>query len=317
MRVRLGIPRSGNQWLIALLGAAVTLGCAVPLAQGIASLSWPRVEGVITNSRDKPGYRVMGVDIGYRYTTAGETYAGDRFRFQFALTARRMPGRDVRSILGRYRVGEPVSIAVNPQDPSTSVLEPGPDFQTIIPFCLGWFLLLLGLGTIRKDEPVPPIPLPPLGRAPRYRWAKILALAGVALFLLGAFYLYQGISSTRWPSVQGRVLYSHARGGTHPETLLWYEYSVGNRRFVASDYRNGGNATPFLTVAEAAAKRYPVGRDVPVYYNPRNPQDAVLEPGLWWGNFVAPGFALLLLGAAWIAKKYADIMASRSCRSPL
>ena len=110
---------------------------------------------------------------------------------------------------------------------------------------------------------------------------------------------------------EGRIVYSHARGTRRPETLLWYEYWVGKQRYLASQYRNGGNGTPFLEVAESAAKRYPVGRSVSVYYDPGDPQIALLEPGLWWGNFVAPVFALLLLGAAWVAKRYAEIMASR------
>jgi Protein of unknown function (DUF3592) len=311
MRVRLGIPRSKNQWILMLMGAAVTVGCAVPLAQGVLSLSWPNVDGVITHSRDMAGYRALGVDIGYRYAAGGQTYTGARFRFQFVLTARHMWSRDVRSILGRYRVGEPVKIAINPGNPADSVLEPGPDLESMIPFVLGLFLLLLGLGDVRKDEPVHGIPRWSLPPRPRYGLSKFLALTGGAIFFWGAFYLYQGINSMQWPSVEGRILYSHARGGPRPETLLWYEYYVDNRRYLASDYRNSGNLTLFLEIADAAAKRYPVGRAVPVYYNPRNPQDALLEPGLWWGNFVPPALALLLIGAAWVAKRYADIRASR------
>jgi len=106
----------------------------------------------------------------------------------------------------------------------------------------------------------------------------------------------------------GRGLHPHPG----PETLLWYEYHVDKQRYLASNYRNGGNGTPFSRVAEAAGKRYPVGRTVSVYYNPQNPQVAVLEPGLWWGNFVAPAFALLFLGAAWVSKRYAEIIANRN-----
>jgi Protein of unknown function (DUF3592) len=311
VRITLGIPRSKNQWILTLMGASVIVACGVPLAQGVFSLSWPKVEGVITHSRDRAGYRVIGVDLGYRYSTHGETYTGNRFRFQFVLTARHMRSRDVRSILGRYQPGEPVKVAVNPDNPADSVLEPGPDFESMIPFLLGFILLLLGLGDVRKNEAARKVPPWPLPARPRYGLAKTLAFCGVGLFLLGAYYLYQGISSTRWPSVGGRILFSHARGGPHPETLLWYEYHVDKRRYVASNYRNGGNVTPFLKVADAAAKRYPAGRAVPVYYNPRNPQDALLEPGLWWGNFVTPALAVVLLGAAWLAKRYAEIMASR------
>jgi hypothetical protein len=313
VRIRLRLPQSKNEWILAVIGAAITAGAAVPLARGALSLSWPKVDGVITHSRDLPGIRVMGVDIGYRYAVDGEQHTGDRFRFQFVLTAREMRGRDIQSILGRYRVGEPVKVAVNPRDPTDSVLEPGPDFDSMIPFGIGLFLLLLALGEVPKDEPAYTIPAPPAVR-PRSLGATLLTIAGMALLLLGAYNMYLGYSSLQWPSVEGRILYSHGRTGPSSETLLWYEYHVDNHRYVASKYRNGGNVTPFDSVAKAAAKRYPAGRAVPVYYNPRHPQDALLEPGVWWGNFVAPAFALLLLGAAWVAKRYAEIMWDRKAK---
>ena len=260
--IRLGIPRSKNQWILAMMGAAVTIGCAVPLAQGVRSLSWPKVDGFITHSRNMPGYRTMGVDIGYTYATGGKSYTGDRFRFQFVLSARKMIGRDVQSILGRYRVGEPVRIAFNPGNPADSVLEPGPDYNSMIPFALGLLLLPLGLGHVGKDYRRPGTSEYPMPTRPRYAVAKTLTAIALALFLFGGFYLYQGISSTQWPSVEGRILYSHARSGAHPETLLWYEYYVDNRRYLGSNYRNGGNTTPFRQVAETAANRYPAQRAV-------------------------------------------------------
>jgi hypothetical protein len=222
-----------------------------------------------------------------------------------------MLSRDVQSILGRYRVGEPVKVAVNPANAADSVLEAGPDFGNLIPFALGLFLLLLGLGDVKKEERATANPPWPSPARPKYGLAKILLFSAVALFVLGAFYLYKGVSSTQWPAVEGKMLYSHARGGRHPETLLWYEYYVESRRYLASNYRNGGNVTPFRKVAEAAADRYPAGSTVRVFYNPSDPQDALLEPGVWWGNFVAPAFAVLLLGAAWVARRYAEIRASQ------
>jgi hypothetical protein len=308
--IRLGIPRSKNQWFALVLALFAGGGSALPLARGFLSLAWPKVNGVVTHSRNAPGSRTIGVDIGYRYTADGRSYEGDRYRFQALTTGVRMRGRDVDMILGRYRVGEPVKVSVNPSDPTDSVLEAGPDAESVIPLILG--LILLRFALAKSVELDPPREV----SRPRNLLGKILAASGIALIVLGAVQIYRGMSSTLWPAVQGKILYSHVRSRPNPETLLWYEYYVGEQRYLASDYRQGGNVTPFQSTAEAAAKRYPAGRVVSVYYNPANPRQALLEPGLWWGNFVAPSLGLLLLGAGWIAKRYADIMAGRYAASP-
>jgi hypothetical protein len=315
VRIRLRLPQTKNEWILGVFAAALSLAAAVPLAQGLLSLSWPKVDGVVTHSRDLPGRRVMGVDIGYDYSIGGQPHSGNRFRFQFWLSATSMNGRDLQSIRGRYRVGEPVKVAVNPRDPEDSVLEPGADIDSLVALGMGLFLLLLAVGEVPKADPAYPTTAAPEPARPRSLLATLLAFAGIALLLVGAYNLYLGTRSIRWPSVEGRILYSHARIGPHPETLLWYEYHVDNRRYVASKYRNGGNITPFDSVATAAARRYPVGRTVPVYYDPANPQNALLEPGVWWGNFVAPSLALLLLALAWLAQRYAEVMARAKARS--
>jgi hypothetical protein len=311
--IRLRFPASKNQWAALLLGIGITAGCVIPLVQGVNSLAWTKTDAVITYIGEKPGSRIIGIDVKYRYAAAGRTFTGDRYRFQFFLTANRMRSRDVQLAIGRYPIGERVQVAVDPVDPSESVLLPGPDLESLIPLGLGLFLMLAGAGEVRKQEKVQPeLYLGP--PRPRYRTAKILAAIGLVLLLIGARYLYQGLASQNWPTAEGRILYSHARTGRSYETLLWYEYYVGNQRYLAGNYRAGGNSTPFRDVAVAAAKRYPEGRAVKVHYNPSSPGEALLEPGVWYGNFVLPGIALIVLVAAWLAKKYAEAVATRRPR---
>ena len=151
MRVRLGIPRSKNQWILTLLGAAVTVGCAVPLAQGFLSLSWPKVDGVVTHSRDKAGRRVIGVDIGYRYATGGqpngrslpvpvradgEPYVEPRCAVDFGAIPARRAGED------RGESGQPGGFCSGAR-PRLREHDPSP---------LGLLMLLLGLGEVPKER---------------------------------------------------------------------------------------------------------------------------------------------------------------------
>jgi len=308
--IRLRLPAAKHEWVALVIGLGFAVGSAVPLVRGVNSLAWLKADGVITYMDYKPGPRVIGIDVKYRYSTSGRTYTGDRYRFQFFLLSDQMDGRDAELTIGRYPAGERVQVRVNPRDPADSVLVAGPDLEGLLPLGAGLLMILFAVGEARKPE-APQPQLKPVASGPRYRTAKILAAVSALLFLLGARYVYQGVSSTAWPVTDGRIIYSRVRSGGHYETLLWYEYYVGKQRYVAGNYRAGGNSTPFQDVAKSAAKRYSKGQAVRVYYNPSNPGEALLEPGAWYGNFVAPAIALLVLAAAWLAKKYAEATAHR------
>jgi hypothetical protein len=300
-------PKDRNDWFAVILGLPMLVFPALALFHGVQSLTWPTTDGVVTYSKPKSGSRTYRVDLRYRYSYAGREYAGDDYRYDFTLYFGRVRSAEVDAIQARYPVGEPIKVAVNPASPSQSVMEPGPDLVDLLPLGFGVLLLVFGATTWRAQAAAPAIPTGTrLAPAARYRTAKWLLAIGCVVLLFGVRELYRGWSSLSWSTVQGKVLYSSARRGPSSRTSLWYEYYVGKTRYVADQYRTGGNATPFDDVAIAAARRYPVGRLVTVYYNPANPGEALLEPGVWYGNFVMPGIGLLLLGIAWVAKKYAD-----------
>ncbi|WP_127560322.1 DUF3592 domain-containing protein [Saccharospirillum alexandrii] len=117
-------------------------------------------------------------------------------------------------------------------------------------------------------------------------------LAGLAFALFGIYLLFHSIANYRhakasqgWPSVVGRLV----------EVQLWKkrliegEMKDAEHVKVAFSYQvNGrdytGRLPTFYTLVYPEtvefAERYPVGSEVQVYYNPVNPADAVLVPGL-------------------------------------
>jgi hypothetical protein len=137
---------------------------------------------------------------------------------------------------------------------------------------------------------------------PNLPWyVTAMLLAPLALILFGAVYKSLQVRvASRWPSAPGKVVVSSSQvrdvrvldasreDGFRIEQRnfanIVYEYSVrgeslsNNRVSIDEDRGNFG-------IAEIIA-RYPVGRDVAVYYNPRHPREAVLErdtPKGWWG----------------------------------
>jgi Protein of unknown function (DUF3592) len=89
-----------------------------------------------------------------------------------------------------------------------------------------------------------------------------------------------------WPSAQGRIVQSRMRAlqrqqGEHATTVInvpdiEYVYSVGGIEYKGHRISIGDIPAGSRQV-EAALERYCVGRTGPVFYNPENPADAVLE----------------------------------------
>jgi hypothetical protein len=130
-----------------------------------------------------------------------------------------------------------------------------------------------------------------------------------ALVVCGIWLLYGerdlirlGLSSYRWATIEGTVVDSkedsfvmpgidHTSAGVVPveynETVHFFEYVVDGRTYRSNTYCFGG-------WADSAGAAYLIGTKVPVYYDPRHPEGAVLKRGLQFGAL----FGLLPIGAA-------------------
>jgi hypothetical protein len=300
-------PHSKRDWFALVAGAVFLWFSGMALVMGLQSYLWTKAPGVITYSKPYETRRTYQIELRYTYKYQNQEYTGARYRYRFWMNRDRSV--DVDSTQARYKVGEPVSVAVNPSEPSESVLEPGVEFQSFMWPLFGVILILGGLVDPRRQTAVPDAPRP----THRHGLANFLLFAGLALLLYGSNTLYTAYSSLSWPTADGKVLTSQARsaGNTH-RNLLWYEYQVQGVRHLSENYHTGGNSTPFKDKAIEVAKRYPVGRLVKVFYNPSDPSESVLEPGPWYGNFVFPAISLVILLISWVARKFSDLSASQN-----
>ncbi len=126
------------------------------------------------------------------------------------------------------------------------------------------------------------------------------------MFFWGWPVLQKAKASTDWPSVKGvvtsaEVIRTRSDDGVNykPEVLFNYtvdgeEYSQGNIRY------DGDWSTNKPTYANKMVKKYKVGTEVDVYYDPEEPFEAVLEPGTTWMSYLPIGFGAVFffIGAA-------------------
>ncbi len=168
-------------------------------------------------------------------------------------------------------------------------------------------------------------------------WFLYLMLGAFpALIAFAAIYKYfEVVQASRWPSVPGRIVVSttearpvNSGGPRSDDTELrnfakvLFEYKVATRTYRGdrvSISENLGNDEVAETVA-----RYPVGKDVTVYYNPNRRDQALLErdapPGLWKGaTYVVLGTVVFIVVAVFGFKKLGalvELMVPNTAHAP-
>jgi hypothetical protein len=129
-----------------------------------------------------------------------------------------------------------------------------------------------------------------------------IAIIGVALFLLvhELLSLRRGKQSEFWPETEGTIIHARTRQigdihSTQHRLSVHYEYVVGGKRYTSRRYAFGTRYITGLRAAQETAAQYRDEEGVKVYYNPENPRQAALEPGIAWDSFVILGVGLVLL----------------------
>jgi hypothetical protein len=93
------------------------------------------------------------------------------------------------------------------------------------------------------------------------------------------------LASRSWPSTAGEITYLSIGADMPIEAdasrpYLHYSYSVAGEPYMGTRIRAGDEYAGVQRLRRLLAEHYPVGRFVRVYYNPLDPEEAVLEPGL-------------------------------------
>ncbi len=110
--------------------------------------------------------------------------------------------------------------------------------------------------------------------------------------------------SLRWPSTDGKIIKGEQATksvGFEP-AYLEYSYQVGDRWFSSGKINFSRRWKWSSNEWNALIGSFPASGSVPVFYNPREPSQAVLEPGgSNLGNFAFLGVQLLVaLALSWL-----------------
>ena len=135
------------------------------------------------------------------------------------------------------------------------------------------------------------------------------------LFLVRSLIL--GIRSKSWPNVYGEITQSQiskvkrSQTGSildHYRALIQYEYIIDDISYKSQALSVPDQTLQILNrglrskrVAKQLQAKYPVNRGVKVYYNPRNPKQAILEPVIADTNFILIFVSFLVIGGMFVA----------------
>ncbi len=111
-------------------------------------------------------------------------------------------------------------------------------------------------------------------------------------------------ASLTWPTTTGTIQTSELqksfqKGKTRYSPSVSYAYEVdGTPRTFNYIWASGGDSSGDQSRQQAVVDKYPVGSTVKVFYDPENPDFAILEPGITATNSIVlgGGGAILLAG---------------------
>ncbi len=138
-------------------------------------------------------------------------------------------------------------------------------------------------------------------------WGAVLVMLG-----LGAFYgvylmLAKQAAVKSWPTAIARVLISRLKtsqssdNSTMYQPYVQYRYTVQGKEYTHDRYELIDSSSNLKNHEEKKLAAYPVGAQVPVFYNPADPADAVL-------NAKTSRTAVVLLVVAGVALVFGGVL---------
>ncbi len=136
----------------------------------------------------------------------------------------------------------------------------------------------------------------------------IFIFMGLFAIAWGTVRAREAIQAKSWPVASGTIIKSKVTevrisdSGIRVARLcleLDYIYLVGDKIYDGHRLNAGWHCFGSQSMVEDVIARYPTGKQVKVYYNPKNPASSMLEPGLDWSIFFLWGVGLVTVSVMW------------------
>jgi len=104
--------------------------------------------------------------------------------------------------------------------------------------------------------------------------------------------LFKQVESSHYQFVTGTVIHSEVRihhgskGGTSYEPVIQYRYEVTGQAFTGARLRYNSVSSSSQFSAQSKVDEHPPGSSLQVFYNPENPRDSLLFPGIEGADFM-------------------------------
>lgn len=130
--------------------------------------------------------------------------------------------------------------------------------------------------------------------------SAVFFLVGAGLTWWGWTIVRNARASASWPTVQGMITETDLEFSTDEDGDTWtprvaYTYLVNGISYENFTIKFGETSYGSESTAREVLVRYPVGQAVTVYYDPADPDRAVLEPGVSGGSYIVISIGLIFL----------------------
>jgi hypothetical protein len=128
----------------------------------------------------------------------------------------------------------------------------------------------------------------------------VFFLIGAALTWWGWTILRDARASADWPAAPGVITdssleFNQDEDGDSYTPHVAYTYQVNGVSYESYTIKFGENTYSSERTAQEIIGQYPVGQEVTVFYDPTDPDSAILEPGVSGGSYIVLSVGLLFL----------------------